>query len=113
MLIEVNWALNQLGVSVQEHDIVKGINEVRARAELPGYSAAEVNLHTIMSERAWELIFENKMLWDQTRTPHLPVHAVKASDPCAFYVLRSVPSLVHSFCCADSPQLSCIPPVPH
>src|SRR5690625_342972 len=73
MLTEVNWALNQLGVSVQEHDIVKGINEVRARAELPGYSAAEVNLHTIMSERAWELIFENKMLWDQRRTRHVLV----------------------------------------
>jgi starch-binding outer membrane protein, SusD/RagB family len=68
MLTEVNWALSELGVSVSDHDITKGINEVRERAELPAYSADEVDLHAIMSERAYELIFENKMLWDQRRT---------------------------------------------
>lgn len=68
MLTEVNWALTQLGESVLDNDIVKGINEVRARAGLPAYRVSEVNLLTIMSERAYELVFENKMLWDQRRT---------------------------------------------
>ena len=68
MLTEVNWTLRQLGVSVSDNDITKGINEVRRRAQLPEYRASDVNLFTIMSERAYELIFENKMLWDQRRT---------------------------------------------
>jgi starch-binding outer membrane protein, SusD/RagB family len=68
MLTEVNWALRQLGVAVSDNDIVKGINQVRARAELEEYAAFDVGLLEIMSERAFELIFENKMLWDQRRT---------------------------------------------
>lgn len=68
MLTEVNWALNKLGVAVSANDIVKGINKVRARAKLSAYTASQVNLKTIMSERAYELIFENKMIWDQRRT---------------------------------------------
>lgn len=68
MLTEVNWALKQLGEGVSDDEVIKGINEVRARATLPAYRASAVNLHTIMSERAYELIFENKMIWDQRRT---------------------------------------------
>jgi hypothetical protein len=68
MLTEVNWTLNQLGISVSANDITKGINKVRARAGLTAYSASQVNLKTIMAERAYELIFENKMIWDQRRT---------------------------------------------
>lgn len=68
MLTEVNWSLRQLGVGVTDTDLTKGINEVRSRALLPGYLPSEVDLHAIMSERAYELIFENKMLWDQRRT---------------------------------------------
>lgn len=68
MLTEVNWALKELGESVSEQDIIKGINEVRARAELPAFRSADITLREIMSERAYELIFENKMLWDQRRT---------------------------------------------
>jgi hypothetical protein len=68
MLTEVNWSLKQLGTAVSDNDIVKGINEVRERALLPDYLASDINLKSIMSERAYELIFENKMLWDQRRT---------------------------------------------
>ncbi|MDP4285295.1 MAG: RagB/SusD family nutrient uptake outer membrane protein [Bacteroidota bacterium] len=68
MLTEVNWSLRQLGVTVSDNDIVKGINEVRERALLPDYLSTDINLKSIMSERAYELIFETKMLWDQRRT---------------------------------------------
>ena len=68
MLTEVNWSLQQLGESVSENDLVKGINEVRARALLPTYVGADLSLQKIMSERAYELIYENKMLWDMRRT---------------------------------------------
>ena len=68
MLTEVNWTLRELGQSVSDNDIEKGINEVRERAELDPLSAADITLKDILSERAWELIFENKMLWDQRRT---------------------------------------------
>lgn len=61
MLTEVNWALGESAAEVE-----KGINEVRARAGLPALSG--VTLKDILSERAWELVFENKMLWDQRRT---------------------------------------------
>ena len=67
-LTEVNWALKQLGQSVADNDIVKGINEVRTRAKLAPYTASQVGLKEILAERAYELIFENKMLWDQRRT---------------------------------------------
>jgi hypothetical protein len=67
-LTEVNWALKQLGESVSDNDIVKGINEIRARAELAPLSAGSLTLKDIISERAWELVLENKMLWDQRRT---------------------------------------------
>jgi hypothetical protein len=68
MLTEANWALKQLGQSVSDNDIVKGINEVRERALLDPYTASQVGLKEILAERAYELIFENKMLWDQRRT---------------------------------------------
>ena len=67
-LTEVNWALKQLGQSVADNDIVKGINEIRARALLAPFTASQVGLKEILAERAWELIFENKMIWDQRRT---------------------------------------------
>ncbi len=67
-LTEVNWALKQLGQAVPDNDIVKGINAIRARALLPPYTASQIGLKEILAERAWELIFENKMLWDQRRT---------------------------------------------
>ncbi|BBD44932.1 MAG: RagB/SusD family nutrient uptake outer membrane protein [Petrimonas sp.] len=68
MQTEVNWALSRLGVSIPDNDIIKGINEVRTRAGLPSFSAEGLTLLDIMSERAYELVFENKMLWDQRRT---------------------------------------------
>ena len=68
MQTEVNWSLRQLGTAVSDNDITKGINEVRERALLPDYLASDINLKSIMSERAYELILENKMLWDQRRT---------------------------------------------
>jgi len=68
MQTEVNWALKTLGQSIPDADLIKGINAVRARALLPGYLPGEINLFTIMAERAYELIFETKMLWDQRRT---------------------------------------------
>jgi hypothetical protein len=67
-LTEVNWALKQLGQSVSDNDIIKGINEVRARALLAPYTASQVGLKEILAERAYELIFENKMIFDQRRT---------------------------------------------
>lgn len=73
-LTEVNWALKQLGQSVSDDDIVKGINAVRARALLPPYTASQVGLKEILAERAYELIFENKMLWDQRRTRRCVVY---------------------------------------
>ncbi|MFT3701435.1 MAG: RagB/SusD family nutrient uptake outer membrane protein [Agriterribacter sp.] len=68
LLTEVNWTLRSLGETVSDDDIIKGINLVRERAMLPAYRATDINLLTIMSERAYELVFENKMLWDQRRT---------------------------------------------
>ncbi|MEO8415932.1 MAG: RagB/SusD family nutrient uptake outer membrane protein [Ginsengibacter sp.] len=68
MLTEVNWSLKQLGAAVSDNDITKGINAVRQRALLPDDLASDVNLKSIMSERAYELVLENKMLWDQRRT---------------------------------------------
>ncbi len=68
MLTEVNWSLRQLGASVSDDDIVKGINEVRVRAGLSEFTAGDLALIGIMSERAYELIFESKMLWDMRRT---------------------------------------------
>lgn len=61
MLTEVNWALGESPAEVE-----KGINEVRTRAGLAPLT--NVTLKDILSERAWELVFENKMLWDQRRT---------------------------------------------
>ncbi len=63
MLTEVNWALNVSG-----NDEVKGINEIRVRAGLPTYQSGELSLLDIMSERAYELVWENKMLFDMRRT---------------------------------------------
>jgi len=63
MLTEVNWALGSSAAEIE-----KGINEVRLRAGLAPLSGATLTLKDILSERAWELVFENKMLWDQRRT---------------------------------------------
>jgi len=68
MLTEVNWTLRQLGENVSDNDILKGINEVRRRALLSDYVVSDVDLLSIMGERAYELVFENKMIWDQRRT---------------------------------------------
>jgi hypothetical protein len=68
MLTEVNWALDHLGISVPDNDIVKGINEIRTRAGLSTFLASDLTLLDIMSERAYELIFETKMIWDMRRT---------------------------------------------
>lgn len=76
-LTEVNWALKQLGESVSDQDIVKGINAIRERAELSPLSAGSLTLKDILSERAWELVFENKMLWDQRRTRKCLVYGNK------------------------------------
>lgn len=68
MLTEVNWMLNQMGTAVAPDEIIKGINEIRNRALLPAYTAADISVLNIMSERAYELIFESKMLFDMRRT---------------------------------------------
>lgn len=68
MQSEVNWTLNQLGTGQSENDITKGINAIRTRAGLPTYAGADMSLKNIMAERAYELVFENKMLWDMRRT---------------------------------------------
>ncbi len=69
MLTEVNWAL-----SASPTEIEKGINEVRLRAGLDPLNGATLKLKDILSERAWELVFENKMLWDQRRTRRCVVY---------------------------------------
>ena len=68
MLTEVNWTLNSLGLAVAEADIIKGINGIRTKAGLATYQLADITLKEIMAERAYELIFENKMLYDMRRT---------------------------------------------
>ena len=68
MLTEVNWTLAQNGEAVSADDITKGINAIRTRAMLPTYASVDVTLKSIMAERAYELIFESKMLWDMRRT---------------------------------------------
>ena len=68
MLTEVNWTLAQNGVAISAEDITKGINAIRTRALLPAYASIDVSLKSIMAERAYELIFESKMLWDMRRT---------------------------------------------
>lgn len=68
MQTEVNWSLSQLGVAIPDADIVKGINEVKTRAGLSTYTASELKLLDIISERAYELVFETKMLYDMRRT---------------------------------------------
>ncbi|MCJ7450085.1 MAG: RagB/SusD family nutrient uptake outer membrane protein [Bacteroidales bacterium] len=68
MQTEINWTLDQLGQNVPDADIIAGINEIRNKAGLPTYVAADITLKEIMAERAYELIFENKMLYDMRRT---------------------------------------------
>jgi hypothetical protein len=68
MQTEVNWTLKTLGTAVPDNDIVAGINEIRTKAGLATYTAAGLTLLDIMSERAYELVFENKMLYDMRRT---------------------------------------------
>ena len=68
MQTEVNWTERQLGVAVPDADITAGINAIRQKAGLPTYTINDVTLLTIMSERAYELVFENKMLYDMRRT---------------------------------------------
>lgn len=60
---EVNWALGNVG-----EDQVKGINMIRTRAGLPTFQPGTLSLLDIMSERAYELVWENKMLFDMRRT---------------------------------------------
>lgn len=60
---EVYWALGLTG-----EDGVKGINQIRTRAGLPTFQPGDLSLLDIMSERAYELIWENKMLFDMRRT---------------------------------------------
>ncbi len=67
MLTEVNWALTQLGEAVSEAEVIKGINAVRAMATLPAYRGADINVTTILAERAYELVGENKLQWDYRR----------------------------------------------
>lgn len=67
MSTEVNWALTQLGEAVPESDVVKGINDVRAMANLPAYRGADINVTTILAERAYELVGENRLQWDYRR----------------------------------------------
>jgi len=68
MLTEVNWTLAQNGEAVSADDLTKGINAIRTRALLPSYASVDITLKNIMAERAYELIFESKMLWDMRRT---------------------------------------------
>ena len=68
MLTEVNWALQQNGITVPDADVLKGINAIRIRAKLPNLFINQINNLSIFSERAWELMFENKMIWDQRRS---------------------------------------------
>jgi starch-binding outer membrane protein, SusD/RagB family len=68
MQTEVNWTLKQLGTAVPDADILAGINAIRLKAGLATYTINDVTLFTIMAERAYELIFENKMLYDMRRT---------------------------------------------
>jgi hypothetical protein len=66
---EINWTLKTLGQAIPDADILAGINEVRTKAGVPTYSQViDVGLKEIMAERAYELIFENKMLYDMRRT---------------------------------------------
>jgi len=65
---EVSWTLRALGQAVPDADIIDGINSIRTKAGLPTYMVSDVTLLSIMSERAYELIFENKMLYDMRRT---------------------------------------------
>jgi len=97
MLTEVDWSLRQLGVSVSDNDMLKGINEVRKRAGMSEYQAFEVNLLTIMSERAYELIFENKMLWDQRRTRKALVDGTGKFDAIENFVGHQPPSFDGAF----------------
>lgn len=60
---EVYWALGGSGA-----DQVKGINQIRTRAGLPTFQPGDLSLLAIMSERAYELVWENKMLFDMRRT---------------------------------------------
>jgi hypothetical protein len=68
MQTEVNWTLKTLGTAVPDADVVAGINEIRTKAGLSTYTAGGLTLLNIMSERAYELVFENKMLYDMRRT---------------------------------------------
>ena len=69
MQTEVNWTLNQhTAGTVPDADVLRGINLVRARAGIPLLTSANIDLKAIMAERAYELVFETKMLWDQRRT---------------------------------------------
>ena len=63
MRSEVYWALG-----LNNNAEVEGINEVRERAGLSTFLPGELTLLDILSERAYELVFENKMLFDMRRT---------------------------------------------
>ncbi|MGQ8338233.1 RagB/SusD family nutrient uptake outer membrane protein [Sunxiuqinia sp. A32] len=63
MRTEVYWALGQ-----HNQNEVAGINEVRERAGLSTFLPGDLTLKDILAERAYELVFENKMLFDMRRT---------------------------------------------
>jgi hypothetical protein len=81
MLTEVNWALGESPAEIE-----KGINEVRLRAGLAPLNGASITLKEILSERAWELVFENKMLWDQRRTRRCIVYGDEEISSIANFV---------------------------
>jgi hypothetical protein len=100
MLTEVNWALGESAAEIE-----KGINEVRLRAELAPLSG--VTLKDIISERAWELVFENKMLWDQRRTRRAIIYGDKKIDDIVNFVGHS--PQIFNFAFAPMHLLSPIP----
>ncbi|HCN83608.1 MAG TPA: hypothetical protein DIT07_08300 [Sphingobacteriaceae bacterium] len=67
MQTEANWALIQLGEPITEAEEIKGINAVRAVANLPAYRGIDINVTTILAERAYELVYECKLQWDYRR----------------------------------------------
>lgn len=104
MLTEVNWALDGGGTS-SSTETLKGINEVRMRAELAPLTS--VTLKDIISERAWELVFENKMLWDQRRTRQAIIYGDKEISAIQNFVGHS--PQIFNFAFAPTHLLSPIP----
>ena len=98
MRTEVYWALGQPAAD-------KGINEVRERAGLTPLGT--VTLKDIISERAWELVFENKMLWDQRRMRRCVVYGDKEISGIENFIGHQTP--VFNFAFTPQHLLSPIP----